>query len=347
MAADISRNDVASQLWLGGGSACPNLRVKDCRVVSKSHDSKLPATRAPSGGFYLMQDLNMKDQTGQISQTKKFTIIFVPAMTLFCILMYFILFSPFISEQESKKNDSNEIQLITPEMRRQLQLHQEAAQKKALTPPTIYNEYPTLTAIPLNFASHSIEDLYQNVRNTLGEKDKYQSTESYEQEKKKRIQSSSLLKSYILFKDHGIFIDYDADTKKLTFDYPNYVSASKSYDLGSYVGSNAFGVEKVVNKYSNDAYSVKFSENGKRKKGFITMEPAIAAKHDRSLEFIYIAQLKSPYIANSSSNNRVCYTPTIDNPEDGCTRWHNLVGKLVGIIVYNSKTGEIIYQEKL
>lgn len=289
----------------------------------------------------------MKNQTGRMPQTKLFVIIFAPAITLFCILMYFVYFSPFISEPLNKKTDSDEVQFITPEMARQLQLHREAAQERALTPPTVYNVYPELTTIPLNFVSHDIENLYQDVKNILGEKDKYQSTENYEQKRKERVQSSSLLKSYILFKDHGIFIDYDADTKKITFDYPNYVSASKSYDLGNYVGSNAFGVEKVVNKYSNDAYSVKFSENGKLKKGFITMEPAIAAKHDRSLEFIYITQLKSPYIASSSSNNRECYTPTIDNPEDGCTRWHSLVGKLVGIIVYNSKTGEIIYQEKL
>ena len=290
----------------------------------------------------------MNNQKRPMSQTKFFVTIFVPTITLFCILMYFICFPPFISEPLNKKTNSNEIQMITPQMKRQAQLSRETAQKRALTPPTVYNEYPQFTTIPLNFVSHDIENLYQAVKNILGEKDKYQSTENYEQKKKERVQSSSLLKSHILFKGHGIFIDYDADTKKLTFDYPNYVSVSKSYDLGNYVGSNAFGVEKVVNKYSNDAYSVKFSENGKRKKGFITMEPAIAAKHDRYLEFIYIAQLKSPYIASSSSNNnRECYTPTIDSPEDGCTRWHNLVGKLVGIIVYNSKTGEIIYQEKL
>lgn len=225
-------------------------------------------------------------------------------------------------------------------------------QQKEESPQTIYNEYPKLTSIPKNFIGHDIRELYSEVSNIIGTKDKFQSTKEYQQQKKKRIEASSVLKNYILFLDNwNLFIDYDADNKKLVFDYPDEVYVSDELDLGGYIGSNAFGVGKEVKKYKRDVYVVNFKNTKKRKSGKLPLEPHIAATYTGfanrlDLDFIYISKVVSPYILEAS-DDRKCVKPTIDRPEEGCTRWHNLSGELLGLIIFNPKTGEIIHQEKL
>lgn len=279
-------------------------------------------------------------------------IIFVVSMLL---LVIYQIYSIQLKTEALKKEQEVKVELMRIDQERQASAILEAIRESQLQEKlfkTIYNEYPKLTSIPKNFVGHDIRELYSEVSNIIGTKDKFQSTKEYQQQKKERIEASSVLKNYILFLDNwNFFIDYDADNQKLVFDYPDKVYVFDELDLGGYIGSNAFGVGKEVKKYKRDVYIVNFKNTKKHKSGKLPLEPHIAATYtgfaDRlDLDFIYISKLVSPYISEAS-DDRECVKPTIDRPEEGCTRWYNLSGELLGLIIFNPNTGEIIYQEKL
>lgn len=225
----------------------------------------------------------------------------------------------------------------------------EPAVEKIEMPPTIQETYPEFSSIPVGYLGQNFADLYNNIDRALGRKTKYKSTADYEAERKQGIEENPLLfKGYITLHDTGLLgIDYDADTKKLYIEYPKSISDSETYDLGAYVGSNAFGVSKAVKKTSRNVYRVELQNKYQKKKTSISMAPEIAEQHGSYLDFMYVIQLVAPYIEPFTSDDSEYHKPTIDDPEERFVKWHTMKAKLSGLIVYNTKTGEIVFQERL
>lgn len=177
---------------------------------------------------------------------------------------------------------------------------------------------------------------------------------------------------------------YDAKKGRFFFNYPDtlIIFKKETQKSGTSVGQTAFGVKKefsiqAVTKYSvnltnSKRFEVPYAQNrrypiSREAQDFlmnsadeststaysdfsvfgsdeiIKIAPDQASQHDGELGFLYVMKLRPPYI---SSDWLSLHKPTLTVPQQTELTVHGVAAELDGLMVYNRKSGEIIFRRK-
>jgi len=214
--------------------------------------------------------------------------------------------------------------------------------------------------------------VFNEYKKSFPEKSQYESTTEFEARCNGDGEQISFKLSYIA-SARKVFFKYDADKKIARVTLPHgsassvvgYVSgkscnlfsdsirmSSSDHQLGSYVGTNAFGVSKTVKQYQFDSYYLMpVDVNGNLKNSIylfdIPMEPAEAQELAGNYMIAIQARPKCNTCSNSVAATRKDYsTPTINSPVEGRHNSHGLSVVLDRIVIYNEKTKRQVVSRK-
>ncbi len=141
------------------------------------------------------------------------------------------------------------------------------------------------------------------------------------------------------------------ETPNLGADFPTWKWANRWYGSGNYIGSNAFGVKKVISRGKEIEISIaapvpeaiqsrvlnrpEYSKIG----GTIgiPMSPESALLRRKTLRALIIGPLTQPFISNFKSRS----SPTVDVPSDIDTTYMYLYMKIEQLWFFDQATGEI------
>lgn len=213
-------------------------------------------------------------------------------------------------------------------------------------------------------------------------KSEYETTEEYNKRIKKtitEIESEMGKDKLFAFKIGGIEKAYDIETKSIKLylnpekiyseyekkystikpkiDFNSYSLSIKTLfsDTDQYVGQNAFGAKKIVNRYSSKKYYIAlFNEDQIMQSGelgfnisynrpiLIEMNPETAKSIKNSIEVLAITKIKvdeaSACVALEKDSSS---KPTFDNPREKEGKEIYIFTELIGLWIYNMDTGEI------
>ncbi|EMF0919300.1 hypothetical protein NNF59_003485 [Providencia stuartii] len=177
------------------------------------------------------------------------------------------------------------------------------------------------------------------------EKDLYESEVEY----KERM---SQLNDYVFSSSGTASVNYNPETEKLSIEsaYHNavglmYITGYKGKDLGSYIGTNAFGVSTKVQKKEASYYHMIFQEEKDDAivffgiDGDCKIKPAVYRNAIGDIKVQFITKLKYPYVTiNKQGSKRA----TISDPTDDDVTNYVFYGDLLAARLINNKTGETL-----
>ena len=127
--------------------------------------------------------------------------------------------------------------------------------------------------------------------------------------------------------------------------------------MDSYIGSNAFGVEKVIKKRELDSYDIRLSNYSKFCRAFkqntnisacdifvsmATDNAKLATGSGKSMPIVYVITLTPPYFKNSEYHDK----PTINNPNESIIHSKDLVGELKALYVLDTVNKKIAFEKR-
>lgn len=228
---------------------------------------------------------------------------------------------------------------------------------------------PEKDRLPVGFLGHSAADLYSSLlpKENYFQKSDFETQATYNA----RLDqfSHARLSNGMRADDLFAFIitpevSYDAETERMTVQLSSLDSVSLAGDTsickwlettrsaGSYVGSNAFGVKKIIRRVYTTRYNVVFdrpawldvdyktSENYHSTGGFLLkQEPGPKALFSsRSLRVVLIGPLEPPFISHTTDAEE----PTVSDPVDLTTVVRNLHMGVTDVWLVNWLTGEVV-----
>jgi parvulin-like peptidyl-prolyl isomerase len=223
----------------------------------------------------------------------------------------------------------------------------------------------TSQTIPKNFVGFSAKKIVNWIENALpkekGEFEKQSEFEIRQLDVNRLIQGKVYAFSTAL--DNGgkiAYGKYDADSESYTslwrdLGYVNELVPieTSNYDLGTYIGANAFGREVIVTKFLSESYGVgilvangllarSFGQMGSFNNLKIPISKARAI-NTNDIKFIFVGEIDSSTLYVKST----CIEAKIDSPQEGC-----FIGKYINIlptriIAYIKSSGEILHEESL
>jgi len=113
--------------------------------------------------------------------------------------------------------------------------------------------------------------------------------------------------------------------------------------LGSFVGSNAFGVKRRVRAEKEQAYFTVFKEGILGSAGMVNIEEASVeqAKLIRpQIRVLIVGNLQQPYVGGDTDHNEA----TIDNPVQTSSYNFYVYFKPQAVLFYNLQSGEVYYR---
>jgi hypothetical protein len=240
--------------------------------------------------------------------------------------------------------------------------------------------------VPITFQGDDFEKIYKTLSDSPNLKDKseYETTAEYQ----KRVtdltkialsdKSAASVLAFVYRPERIEFsrfltAKYDADAQNLQI---TIIAASDRYvanaqrlefteimttpaknaqlkSLGTYEGSNAYGLKRTIEKSLLKYYSVgitnfkSIQEPGKSKYDFgltstLSAAPAKAKEIKENLAILYVGKLVAPFSALIGDSLK----PTVDKPRDVAIGNYILTMNLSEIWLYNAATGEILSKFK-
>jgi hypothetical protein len=237
------------------------------------------------------------------------------------------------------------------------------------------------SSVPQDFAGHDFKKIWTTLGVRFKAKDEFESTEAYQKRiadaAEKPIIGTISANSPLAFSYEKADASYDADRLILTvtidlsdvmvIDDKNIktqkgiqVAKADVKDLGTYVGSNAFGAERTIKKSQITEYMIVLNNPRDYKaytdraekgtladylsKGDIKVElnlpPEKAREAKANLTVLFLCSLAKPYAGIDFDH----IAPKIDSPIDITTIKEYLAGRIDEIWLFNRATGEI-YQK--
>jgi hypothetical protein len=235
-----------------------------------------------------------------------------------------------------------------------------------------------LGALPPKYRGHSIEELLARIK-VPQPKGEFEKTEDYEGRlasgKTIPITGTLQLNDSLAFRfdqridgtgdDSAFRTQYDADKEELTAIFEasyNDISPSDgssrtwlvnrdiSRFVGSYTGTNAYGVQFDVNQLLSKQTGLAISRSNmvfdwpRRQFSFkVKLDPKQAQQTRISIAAILVAELESPYVAREKRYKRAKYDSSIGGAtNDVTTEMAGLVVSVKQIWLVNSNTGELL-----
>jgi tetratricopeptide (TPR) repeat protein len=205
------------------------------------------------------------------------------------------------------------------------------------------------------FKSNDLVNLYDSFRQ-LGSKKESETTGDFISRLKKHTNSKYAFKVYF-----NLYGNYNADIE--TLHVPILSNYSKRINIGTYsnpdnfyTGVNAFGVQRLVTSSSSKSYGLLISNEEQIKKklkfydnDFCITEKLInkeVSKYRTQNELVIVGYpelKKNQFRKNVSliSYDHYIKKPTLNDPEDRESEYHDINFKITDIIVYDIKNGNV------
>lgn len=232
-------------------------------------------------------------------------------------------------------------------------------------PPRILG--PETKSVPPRYSGLSLFQVYLLLSKRFPEKNEYESTTTYQA----RINSK---------KAFGIFYGYssehylpfvqrvdstllpmtrfNADTNELTIEISGITGSSilntgprifidfKTLNSGSYIGSNIYGNQVIVNSGSSCSTSVSLNSIRQPITEELTelvikipVNPQVAQQIRNDLSIIFLTKLSPPFHGYRSSYTK----PTLTEPRQWGNSEYTVHGDLEGVMVFQTSTGRILF----
>jgi len=301
----------------------------------------------------------MAEQKASIVSYKVPLIVGVIIFIIFVMQLYILRLDKGSSVPEKKENPK-------PEVSNSNLLPQKEEQKYET------KSFDTkVTSLPTNYLGHDIVALYQQLTKEFPPKDEFESTEAYGKRLKVGYPQdifAFVIDEAFLVDTYGIDISYNADEQRMVVEikgerpdeYNPYDEETVILTKGiegkkeTYVGTNKFGVEKIVTKYHCKHYGI-FPVN---KKLFLDKEYSVPIRGPLKISFKISSEEARDLKTNFGtllickiklSGNPLAYTfqhneyigATIDTPTAVDTERFFVNAELIEIWVFNSKTGTV------
>lgn len=246
-----------------------------------------------------------------------------------------------------------------------------------------------LPVLPPTFQGHDLAKLYSVLEQrslSSSKKDEFETTEEYSEriraEQTKVIIDSLFANSVYAFKARDCKPQYDADKQtffaqcklspfaqqpSLRSDFPRNIKAVswrfESKDLGSYTGTNAFGVSAEVSRSQLISYNIAIHNWDEfpleevidkddplapfldKKKAFLLqmeLPPAKAKLLKPSISALFVCTLAPPFVSKFEDYSAA----TLDNPLSVIYTTYYVHARLVEVWFYNETTGEVLKKIK-
>jgi hypothetical protein len=222
--------------------------------------------------------------------------------------------------------------------------------------------------LPAKYNGHDLASLYERLTKAVGKKDAFETTSQYSSRVAAAINND--LYAFKLDSASTVRFEYDADRRTLTVVIPtgrvnDYQIDSSlvrgrwssgtgikvregSYDFAHYVGSNAYGVTKDVTSIRGDDYELLLDNYFERNVNLIIgapMDPDHAREVFPKLGLLVICRTMISHLAPAITFESVHgMDATTDSPVASYIHSKYTVVDLVGLWVYNSVSGEILWK---
>jgi hypothetical protein len=269
--------------------------------------------------------------------------------------------------------------------------HQTAGAKPLHSIETVYSDKPfdaSIVALSSHFRGNNAAQIYQLLakREQALTKREFETTDAHrlraDAEPFKILSGSITQQSTIAFVVNNLEAEYDADQQILAVKAPLdggiLIWNVATFDTGSYVGTNAFGVRAKVESHETNSYQIaipnyqqfstlryfdKAAQESKKvyeeRKLRISdevweldkhtafaadfrMDASRAMKAKENLRLLLICRPTSPYTTKSETYS----APTIDYPQSTWTRDYRLNTELLEVWFFDSSTGEVYAKQK-
>lgn len=230
--------------------------------------------------------------------------------------------------------------------------------------------------IPNGFNGHDLRQIYIALLKRYGKsnKDEFETTVQYN-ERLNKERNKPLYDNIKIGDDLVMMVDptntlraytsYDADGKKLsiridtesthnwTYDWKMGIEGQEfSYRDKNFMGSNAFGVTRMVKSISksnavlafNNYSDFDWNKQTGLKEVYLNLNnlsAEVAKKIKNSIRILFVFSIESPYVGEDRYN----YDATIDSPTEIYVCNRVIFSELKEIIIYNKNTGEILSRQ--
>ena len=229
--------------------------------------------------------------------------------------------------------------------------------KKNLLPPRVFDN--SIAKFPVGYSGLDPYLIWKVLNKSQDAKSEYETTVQYNE---RRLLDTPYALKYGFDTSHPIPVvmdvddylnfgvvrsEYDADKRILNISIGSNSPYSKDFDVtvqdntqsSSYVGANAFGVQKEITRYSG-CNVVLVSPQGKPIVIAIPSTPEEAKKLKSSkLSFVLVFKPIPPYVLPNDYNVRKA---TLDRPTSSYYTKYRLYGRIVGLYVFDKKNGRIL-----
>lgn len=215
--------------------------------------------------------------------------------------------------------------------------------------------------LPPNYEGDNFNKIFVKYFETLLGKGKFEKSDVY----KNKLRSINLNEIYALkiIDKENLEVNYNPDSEIIsvsvaplhvsrllpetdnndTIIWPFIVLKTTKKKVSSYIGSNAFGAKKMIKKYEAMKYGVQIEVEGKSKLSFaMPIHEAKKYKDNMSVLLICKPQIKNDLLAFIGGYYR---EPTFSEPVEINYAISGLNMELLGIWIYDSKTGKVHYKE--
>lgn len=213
--------------------------------------------------------------------------------------------------------------------------------------------------LPPDFRGHNIKKVIEKWSKI--DKDEFETTAQYE-EKLEKIGINNVL----VFREDAI-VRYDADNQRLLIKAPWGRIIEEVTNLGSYMGQNAFGVKKKINRIDYVFYALKtrialdFDEhfewiedkNDSYRYEIMSILPEEGKRIKDDLKWLIICKIKPADLERYNSTNSITglsrshYKATIDDPLESKRTVYFLSVEVNEVWLFNFKTGEILKKKTI
>lgn len=200
-------------------------------------------------------------------------------------------------------------------------------------------------AVPRGFTGTDIEEMYRQLTRAVPStrRDEYETDDEYVARRKEalstaRVSDHPLTSAFVFLVDDTLRYDVDRGAFESNIWNPLTVASTRT-SQGRYVGSNAFGVSKSVERVLAESWVLRFSGSQLHlaKYGF-EMERTLAKEMGKSLQTLLVVQLTDPFHESEGETT----DPTITAPTAITSHTHAITVSLRRVVVYRKDTGAIV-----
>ncbi|GBU18811.1 hypothetical protein AwMethylo_30260 [Methylobacterium sp.] len=191
-------------------------------------------------------------------------------------------------------------------------------------------------------SSCNVKEIIQSISKAVKPKDQFESTKEFETRRTAQIKAAGIATSDVICEGtQPHLLSYNTDTKEVRMYIMGPKMQHETYDMGSYVGSNAYGASTNVKKQYEERWELKIPYM--KSEAYASMSPEKAKNEFQSLRLAVVGDLVEPFSTEDNGTS----SPTLTMPYEKSWRTNYLhyIPKLY--VLYNADTKQMIWEGKI